>query len=440
MKTLKTLECRTAGIAAAVLVSLGLAGCAGSITSSTLPGSVSVYHFSGSVHGGQQPISGAAIGLYAASKAGYSGGTSNILTSTVTTDAQGSFDVGTTFSCTAGQQMYLTATGGNPGAGTNANAALLATLGDCANLGNIPFVSVNEVTTVGGVFALAPFMSSPTNVGTSSTNTAGLARAFASVNKLVNITNGSSTGSALPANATGPVLAVNTLANILAACINSTGGVASNTGTACGQLFNLTTPPAGAAPTNTIQAALNIAQNPTLNVGSLFNTAPPASPFLPMLINAPTDFALGIQYANVGLQTPKSATVDGTGQVWFANSGNNTLTVLAQTGTPIAGSPISGNSLSGPVAVAIDATGNAWVANNAGQSLSVFTPTGAASANYTGAGLLSGPTALAFDGSGNVFVVNSPGNSLVELNSAGSALGSTTTGIASPTAIAINPK
>ena len=262
------------------------------------------------------------------------------------------------------------------------------------------------------------------------------------MNKLVNISTGSSVGSALPANAVGPGAEINSLANSLATCVNSTGGVAGDNKTNCGSLFQYATPAGGTAPTDTVQATLNIALNPTLNTTNIFNLAPAASPFQPQLSASqpPTDWTMSVKYKNVSLGAPKSATVDANGQVWFANSASNTVTVLSQTGAPIAGSPLSGNGLSGPAAITIDASGNAWVANRAGNSVSVFTGAGSASSSYTGSGNLDGPTALAFDAPGNLWIANTTGNSLTELNSSGAFVTQVTGGIASPTAVAINPK
>lgn len=427
---------------AAASVSLVLTGC-GTVQSASVnaPHTLAGTHFGGAVHGGQQPIVGASIKLYAASTSGYGAANTNVLNTTVVTGAGGIFSFpSSAYTCVPGQQMYLTATGGDPGAGTNANVAAIVALGDCAGLDALPLLNVNEVTTVGTVFALAPFMSSSNAVGTSSTNVAGLVRAFASVNKLVNIGQGSSTGSALPANAVGPSSEINSLADSLAPCINSTGGVAGDNATACGSLFQLATPPGGLAPTDTIQAALNIAQNPTLNTAAIYILATPASPFQPQLASAPADWTMSVKYKNVGLSTPRSATVDGSGQVWFANSSSSTVTVLAQSGVPIAASPLSGNGLSGPAAVAVDTNGNAWVANTSGNSVSVFTASGSASASYTAAGSLNGPTALAFDAPGNLWIASSTGNSLTELNSNGVLLTQVTSGISNPNAVAINPK
>ncbi len=95
-------------------------------------------------------------------------------------------------------QAYLVATGGKVGANqSNPNLALMTALGPCSNLSAQPIV-INEVTTAASAWALAPFAANEAltgninylYLGTSSTNTAGLANAFASVNNLVDISTG----------------------------------------------------------------------------------------------------------------------------------------------------------------------------------------------------------------------------------------------------------
>ena len=440
VKTLASKSRKRYGGIVAMAVPLLLAGCAGNFNRDTGPEVVTVSNLAGSSFGGRQPIAGASIYLYAAGVTGYASSATNVLTTPVTSTAAGTFYIAS-FSCTAGQQMYIVSIGGNPGAGTNANAGIMAALGDCANLGQYSFININEMTTVGTAFALSPFSSGYATVGTSSTNTAGLARAFASVNKLVNVASGQPYGSALPAGATKPTSEIISLANVLAACVNSTGG-ASGDGSICGKLFGYATPSGGSAPTDTIAATMAIAQSPTLNVTSIFNLAATIPPYAGGLTVAPNDWTMPIVYAPSGLSTPNAPVIDSSGKVWVANAGNNTVTVLAQTGAPVSGSPFTGNGLNGPAAIAIDASGNAWVANKGGTTVSAFTSSGGvfSGSPFTGSGNLSAPASLAFDAAGYLWVANSTGNSVTELNSAGSFVTQVTTGVTAPGAIVIDPK
>jgi len=97
---------------------------------------------SGRVHGGQQPVSGSTIQLWAAGSSGYGSAATPKLTSVVTTDAGGNFNFSTLYTCPSSTtQMYVTATQGNPGmsSGTNnAGIAMMAALGLAATCRPLP--------------------------------------------------------------------------------------------------------------------------------------------------------------------------------------------------------------------------------------------------------------------------------------------------------------
>ncbi len=427
---------------AATCMALLLAGCAGfSGVVKTAPVPVQGAAFSGKVFGGQQPVTQANIALYVAGTSGYGVNNTNILTKTVTTDSNGDFNITGDYPCTPGQQMYIVATQGNPGGGVNNNLALMAALGDCANLSASTNIFVNEVTTVGSVFALAPFMSSITQVSTSANNSLGLIHAFASVNKLVNTATGNSPGPALPAGATAPASEIYSLANVIATCVNSQGGVA-NDNSFCGSVFGLATPAGGNAPTDTIQATLNIAHNPALNAAKLYEVVTAQPPFAGGLVSPPSDWTMAVTYSRGGFSAPKSTTVDAQGNVWVANATGNSVSVLAQSGTPLAGTPLLSNGLAQPTAIAIDVAGNAWVANTGETVVSAFTPAGGvvSGSPFSGNSTIAAPTAIAIDAPGNIWVANRGNSSVTELNSTGSYLQQVNTGVNAPAALAINPK
>jgi DNA-binding beta-propeller fold protein YncE len=412
-----------------------LAGCAVS-GGGNEPQTVGLQEIHGKVMGGEQPISGANIYYYAAGTTGYASLNTPINTA-VTTEPDGSFVLtGHYTACTAGQQMYIVSQAGNAGAGTNSNQTTMAALGDCANITSSTYILINEVTTIAAAYALSPFATSYTNIGTDAGNVAGLKRAFANAAKLANTANGTAL-TTLGNGGTVPTQEINALADVLTNCVNSTGGSATDTSTNCGKLFSYTTPPSsGTAPTDTFGAALNFAKYPTNNTAQIFARIPSPAPFATTFSSA-NDLTLSIVYT--GFNAPKSSTVDANGNVWVANSGNNTLTVLAQNGTAVSGSPFSGNGLNAPSAIAIDNTGNAWVANTGGTTVSAFTNIGGTvtSSPFT---VGSAPNSLAFDASGNVWVANSTGNSVTELNSAGTLVQTISSGVTAPAAIVIDPK
>jgi hypothetical protein len=179
----------------------------------------------GAVHGGQQPVSGRhGYGLcrrydrLRISGAG-SGSTTPRPAQLVCSRSP------PPQTCTTNDQVYLVATGGNPGvAGTQNNSALalMAAVGLCGNFSSTTSVAINELTTVGAVWPLAPFMTSATHVGTSATNAIGLTNAFNTIYlKMVYQSTGQAPSPFLNANAVFPLTEVNTLADILAACVNT---------------------------------------------------------------------------------------------------------------------------------------------------------------------------------------------------------------------------
>ena len=426
-------------LAAAVV---GLTGCGGSLAGPAAPVVLPGAALHGSVHGGQQPVSGATIQLYAANPTGgYGSNSLALLTSPVATTSAGNFTITGLYNCpSAGSLVYLAATGGNPGLGSNnANLALMAALGPCGNLTTATNINVNELTTIGSVYALAPFMKSFSAVGTSGGNLQGLTNAFATVNNLVNIGAGTLAGPTLPANAVLPATELNTLADIIASCVNSGGGAPSD-GSICASLFQNTTPSGGPAPTDTIGAALNIARYPGSNVAALIGLTLPSSPYQPTLASA-SDFTVSIKYKTGGLSSPSASAVDASGNLWVTNANNNSVSVLNPVGSPVSGSPFSGGGLSTPSAIAIDASGNAWIADSGSSKLSVFSSAG--SGLETGATGLSSPSAIAIDGQGTVWVANSGNNSVTAATTSGIAVTSSNSygagGTNAPTAVAINP-
>lgn len=109
----------------------------------------------------------------------------------------GNFDPSAPTCPAADSLVYLVGTGGQPIAATastpaitNNNLAMMVGLGACSSVGS-SFINVNEVTTVATVWALSPFMSGYSRIGSSQTNLLGLKNAFAAINKIVNTTNGS---------------------------------------------------------------------------------------------------------------------------------------------------------------------------------------------------------------------------------------------------------
>ncbi len=440
---------------AGTLLSLFALSCATGIPPG---GTLAGPRLTGHLHGGQQPIAGAAIQLYSAGTSGYGQGATPLLSPAAVTDANGNFSTSTSYVCpSSSTELYLVATGGNPGLAPGTNnpgMAMMAALGSCKLVGNqyLPdpaaFVNIDEVTTVASVYALSAFMDPATGqIGASGNNAVGIANAFATVNNLVDISTGQARSVTPAGNGTVPLARINSLADILAPCVNSNGS-----GTACNALFAAATPAGGATPTNTLQATLNIAQHPSAEVLALFNQGSTMAPFQPTLPAPPSDWTLAINYTGGGLANSVSLDIDASGNIWVANNGltSNAGSIIELSN---AGAILSGPSgftapggVGNPSGIAIDPAGNAWLAS---ASVFKFSSTGALVSGPAGftAPSLNGPRAVAIDGVGNAWVPSFSSGSPIPANvvkfaNDGTVLspggGFTAPGLTSPLALAID--
>jgi trimeric autotransporter adhesin len=253
----------------------------------------------GLVHGGQQPVTGATIQLYAVGTTGDGSASTPLLSPAPISDANGAFSISGTYTCPSPSSLvYIVATGGNPGlaSGTN-NAALsmMAALGPCGSLSSSTFIFIDELTTVAAVYSLAPFMTSASAIGSSPEDAFALTAAFALAAQLVNTSTGASPGTGIPSGTSVPVEQINTIGNILSACVNSAGGTAGDNST-CGNLCSLTSPTGITPATDTITATLHLANDPTLNTAALYALITPQAPFQPMQPQTPPDLSVRLTY------------------------------------------------------------------------------------------------------------------------------------------------
>jgi sugar lactone lactonase YvrE len=352
----------------------------------------------GRVHGGSQAVGGAHIYLFAAGISGYGGPSTSLLKPThpgvysdatgayVLTDAAGSFSIGGAYSCTPGQQVYILATGGNPGLApgiTNPAIALMVTLGQCPSSGNlastVPVVDITEVSTVAAVYALAGYITDGTHVSSSGSDLSatGIANAFQNVNLLVDIATGDALSVTPLNNGSAPQATINTLANLLSTCVNSPGN-----STSCNTLFSNAKDSNGVTPTDTATAVVNIAHNPAANIPALFTLANAHPPFQPSLGAAPNDWTVAVTFYSDNMAGPYYPAIDAAGNVWIPAYANSTLQQFSPSGLPLTGyNGLSGNNLNQPYSVAIDRNQIASVANfayNATAYVSRFDPNGAA--------------------------------------------------------------
>jgi hypothetical protein len=268
----------------------------GTVTPGTVGGGAAAGRVQGRVIGGQNPIAGATISMYAAGKTGVGSAARSMLTSSVTTDSSGNFNVTGLYSCNAGDEVYIVSSGGNPGSGNNSAIGLMSALGSCSTLqANAATTSIviNEASTVASVYALQGFMGSVQALGADYTSTQSmdtLIGAFANVHTMVDTSTGT-----VPVSSTGngvvPQTTIYSLANSLAACVNSPGAGSP----ACTNLIQDTTV-TGSTPADTLQAAVNVAHNPSLNTAAIYGLAGTTPPFQPTLATAPASYAIRVAH------------------------------------------------------------------------------------------------------------------------------------------------
>lgn len=392
-------------------LSLALAGCGVGTVSTETAGSLAI---SGAVHGGVQPIVGATIQLFAVGTGGNGSQAASLLARPVVTDSHSYFSLTGDYTCpSADTQVYLAARGGNPGfSGSVSNPALvlLSALGSCGNLISNPnrFLSVNEVTTVAAVYALAPFTSAFDHIGASATNTSGISNAFLNAQLLAD----TSTGMApqLASNLSVESAKLYALADAIVPCVNSTGNSA-----ACSPLFTAATVN-GVAPTDVLGALLNIVKHPGTNVAAVFGAIGSTPPYPTTLTAAPHDWTMSLNVRASSLFDPTDVAIDRYGNVWVTNFGTAAadagLLAFTPQGSPFPGIPYGAGLQTEAYAMALDKNGDVWVASRENRSSGTAVGTVAkfqgAEASTPGALLgqfqdstIQFPTALATDPAGN---------------------------------------
>ena len=372
----------------------------------------------GTVFGGQQPVVGTTVTVWEVGTNGY--GTSATQLAQTTTNSSGSFSFpANSYSCdVAAAPLYITARGGDAGAGNNPNLELVASLGPCSSAPN-QSVNINEITTVATVWAAQGFMSTtlgsaaqPYISGTVAGFTtqagnfnAGLVNAmFNTVPMLANQASG--TVNPNTSSLTIESSKIVTLANILASCVNSAGETSTTeTSTPCGILFSLTNASnASPRPYTTLQAALNIAQFPYVNAQLLFNRSSANPPFSGGLTAAPNDWTIAVSYTTssmaVGLNgsstsaTSTNIAVDRFGKIWFPSTKSGATGVgYFDPGSGTFNGPYGGNVLSHPQYVAIDQSDFLWATDMVSNNIYLIgtnTSSGLSTNSFTMAGASAG--------------------------------------------------
>jgi hypothetical protein len=463
------------------------AGCANMATtaSNTTPlGQAAT--LSGKIHGGNQPVIGAAVTLYYAGQKG-SPGTPASVAAVTTTDSAGSFafikdgmagntaDNGTTdtFSCPVGGDplVYVISKGGNTQNNgdptqSNAAAAFISVYGTCNELSAANHVDMTEVTTVATMAAVQQFFNpfgvipdqiladgtgqqykivtqlpatiallADPSAGTAVTSTTLNAAATGNINPAVSVT------------ATPEPGKVNLLANILSACINQATAAAAN----CSSLFTAAVPPNPAFTANfgnpsfapaidTLQAIYYMLTNPssggTDNQATLFGLAGGVSgPYQPALATQPTDWTIAVNYVSTStcgtttggsggfISGPIDINIDAADNVWIANSQTGTGNLSEISGAGVPTTCVFLGSGGSKGGATIDSASNVWIGS--GANLYRYNPNTSVSTTFP---TTVSPIGVTADGIGNVYftAVNGTVGSLYQLPGAAISGGAVT--------------
>jgi hypothetical protein len=235
-------------------------------------------------------------------------------------------------------------------------------------------IVINELTTVAGAYAGAQFYRNGAIQGEPLPMkiVAGWSA------NLANPTTGQSSKLLLGspnADQTNCLRSTRNLANLLAACVEGPDN--------CTKLFVLTTPTNGIAPTNTVQALVNLARNPSKNVSDIFIQSRLVELYQPSLARQPDAWTLAVKINQTGSAAmpwggPANTVFDDRGYAWINNNvvqgtGDSTrnIVVLKPDGSPSDGkngtpdSPVAAGGILGPgFGITRNPTdGHIWVGN-----------------------------------------------------------------------------
>ncbi len=398
---------------------------------------------SGYVQTGATPIVSSAVILYSAGEVQNAAPTN---LGTAITNAAGFFNIRFNPPSDTHAVLYLVADGGTVVTTAHGHSQLAGAIRLATVLGPAPLaagVVINERTTSASAYAMAQFIDGTQIAG----KAPGLQNAAATVRSLVNLSSGqvgSVLGNAPNGLTTSTMREFNSLANLLASCIDA------STPARCRALFRLAAPPDGSAPEDTLQAAVDIAHFPAQNARKLFKQSQLSPLYAPALASAPNAWTLAIRYNGNGheLDGPGNMAFDKDGNIWSTNNyqynpdpripvcAGTTLIKLTPTGQDAPGAPYSGGGVNGAgFGITLDTNGDVWVGNFGfkgegctepppSNSVSEFRPDGTAISPdatpvFTGGfmqGQISFPQATVSDQSGNIWIANCGSDSVTQFH------------------------
>jgi hypothetical protein len=381
----------------------------------------------------------------------------------------------------------------------NPNIVNLAVLGNCptsgvknfgsGSTGALSFVYMNEVSTIAAAYSLSGFftnsnatltatdalhLSVPAETGIGSAAWVGLENAALNAAVLydiqgsvvgtsgdgeAHIANSSVTSS--PNSGVVPQALINTLADVLATCVDSNSAVAVTgppsssavTSIQCSTLFGYLGStvgsggvPSGTAPTDTATAAIDMAHNPgNSNASTILGLASGVVPFTPTVVPAnSTDLMIGITWTIPAAEQSGtlaqglfndyvgSSAIDSKGNVWLgsyqglAGPNQGYLLEYDHLGNQIRAKAVTYN----PEVIGLDNSNNLWILPNGylsvpGTTYGIYDYTAATNYNtvvYNNSAPLDNPESFVIDGNNNVYITAYAGNEAVKISSAGTLL------------------
>ena len=324
----------------------------------------------GIVNTGVIPIAGATVKLF---RAGTQFDDSAELLGSAETNPDGVFEIEYEQLEDADGILYLIADGGSVKSRdkNKPNSSIkLATLLGRSEIPNS--VTINERTTVATAYTMAQFIDQDDISGPAP----GVPNAADIFRNLVNLENGD-IGQVLSTspngNETDILQAFNSLANMLANCVNNQS--------TCETLFMLVTPEGLDEPADTFHATLNIVHYPYLRPALLHRYSSSEISYQPVLQNVPDAWTIALRYDGNGkeMDGPGFIAFDEDGSAWIANNynwapgtadpdgvvcGAKDVLRLTPTGEDAEGAPYTGGGANGAgFGLLIDRDGAVWQGN-----------------------------------------------------------------------------
>jgi streptogramin lyase len=366
-----------------ILLIVGMLGFASAPTKAAI-------RIEGQVQAGGGPVANSTVTLWAAST-----GEPRQIAQTRTSN-DGRFTLGSDETVGADVILYVVAKGGEPSVNRSGGENPAITF--LSALGNAPpsRVVVNEMTTVASVWTHNQFIDGTTIKG----HALGLKIAAGNVPNFVDLSTGGYGATIQDAiNSTQSTTMANfaTLSSLLAGCATRIKA------DACTRLFEVTTPPSGKTPTDTLAAAEAVARYPTYQPEKLFALldafypVPQGKtlrriPYMPYLSYAPSAWVLPLKFTGGGLSAPGKIMFDGGGNAWTGvnfivgsqasdDLWDGNLSKFAPNGKPLspATTGFTGGGIEGPgFGTAVAADGKVWVTSTGSKTISVFENNGQA--------------------------------------------------------------